>query len=722
MKKIVLVFAFLLTISFQVNAQWFWQNPLPQGHNLYTVEVINNGIIIIAGSQGTVGRSNDDGSTWQIEKLENTEIEFKASCSNGLNKIWLAGIDKNKLGKIYFSEDTGVNWNLISSIPFLEFENFFLFEEHNAFASYDSAVYKSNDGCLNWYKCPMPQLVWVQDIYFINSQTGWMVADPFKLYKTTNGGFNWDSLSIPNLPDYTVCNDLFFISENNGWMIVDGYKLLRTTDGGINWELNTFYNSSFTNLLFIDESTGFISGYDGEIYTTKDAGSTITIGYQPDGKMKNNIASNSSNKIWAVGENGTIVRSIDNGNNWVTKSSGFYFNHFTGMQFTSRNTGFVSGDDKILRTTDGGNNWTIIFDDSIVTNFESMFFLNEQTGWAFGRTYQTLRGRLLRTTDSGNSWESMWEITPLYQGEIFFVDPLYGWINFFDGLMRTTDGGYTWNTVSYNDFTDLYFTSRDIGWASSYIVNGFDINGIISKTTDGGLNWLPILEDSLDLLIDIIFLDNNLGVAVGGDPSTNYIGKNNFIITMDGGASWQKKSFDFKFHRIQFLDYSKAVATIEANGLDKIILTKDAGITWEDEFLFSHGDFDGLGAIAFVDSTTGWISGTFSSLLKTTNGGVTFIDNEEKNYTQPKEFLLHQNYPNPFNPSTDISYSIPNSSLVQIKIFDVLGREVSTLLNEEKIAGNYKINFNASNLTSGVYFYRLQAGSFVQTKKMILIK
>ena len=85
-------------------------------------------------------------------------------------------------------------------------------------------------------------------------------------------------------------------------------------------------------------------------------------------------------------------------------------------------------------------------------------------------------------------------------------------------------------------------------------------------------------------------------------------------------------------------------------------------------------------------------------------------------------YNLSQNYPNPFNPTTAISYSIPNSSFVQIQIFDILGRKVSTLLNEEKTAGNYKINFNASNLTSGVYFYRLQAGSFVQTKKMLLIK
>ena len=85
-------------------------------------------------------------------------------------------------------------------------------------------------------------------------------------------------------------------------------------------------------------------------------------------------------------------------------------------------------------------------------------------------------------------------------------------------------------------------------------------------------------------------------------------------------------------------------------------------------------------------------------------------------------YSLSNNYPNPFNPSTIINYSIPRSSQVQIKLYDILGREVETLVNEVKSPGNYEVNFNASSLASGVYLYRLQAGSFVQTKKMMLLK
>ena len=96
---------------------------------------------------------------------------------------------------------------------------------------------------------------------------------------------------------------------------------------------------------------------------------------------------------------------------------------------------------------------------------------------------------------------------------------------------------------------------------------------------------------------------------------------------------------------------------------------------------------------------------------------------DENPVTQlPIDFNLEQNYPNPFNPSTSIQYAISSRQFVSLKVYDVLGKEIATLVNEEKPTGNYEVNFNASSLSSGVYFYKLQAGSFVQTKKMILIK
>ena len=102
------------------------------------------------------------------------------------------------------------------------------------------------------------------------------------------------------------------------------------------------------------------------------------------------------------------------------------------------------------------------------------------------------------------------------------------------------------------------------------------------------------------------------------------------------------------------------------------------------------------------------------------NSIITSVDS--KNVVQPLSYKLYQNYPNPFNPSTTISYQIPVPGKVTLKIYDILGREVTTLVNKEQKAGNYKVNFDASRLASGVYFYRIIAGDFVQTKKMILLK
>jgi len=97
-------------------------------------------------------------------------------------------------------------------------------------------------------------------------------------------------------------------------------------------------------------------------------------------------------------------------------------------------------------------------------------------------------------------------------------------------------------------------------------------------------------------------------------------------------------------------------------------------------------------------------------------------DVEFDNYNLPTQYRLFNNYPNPFNPSTTIIYQIPKQSIVILKIYDVLGREIAVLVNEEKPIGNYKIIFNANGLSSGIYFYRLVAGSFIETKRMVLLK
>jgi len=95
---------------------------------------------------------------------------------------------------------------------------------------------------------------------------------------------------------------------------------------------------------------------------------------------------------------------------------------------------------------------------------------------------------------------------------------------------------------------------------------------------------------------------------------------------------------------------------------------------------------------------------------------------EDENIIIPEEYTLYQSYPNPFNPTTKIKYSLPNSDIVSLKVFDILGREIAVLVNEYKTAGTYSVEFNASKFASGVYFYQLKSGNFLETKKMTLLK
>ena len=101
---------------------------------------------------------------------------------------------------------------------------------------------------------------------------------------------------------------------------------------------------------------------------------------------------------------------------------------------------------------------------------------------------------------------------------------------------------------------------------------------------------------------------------------------------------------------------------------------------------------------------------------------ITDVDGKALDNTIPEKFILFQNYPNPFNPSTTINFYVPNTSFVNLKVYNVLGNELATLVNGEKPAGNYEVQFDATEISSGIYFYKLQAGSFSNTRKMALLK
>ncbi|MBK7378892.1 MAG: T9SS type A sorting domain-containing protein [Ignavibacteriales bacterium] len=143
------------------------------------------------------------------------------------------------------------------------------------------------------------------------------------------------------------------------------------------------------------------------------------------------------------------------------------------------------------------------------------------------------------------------------------------------------------------------------------------------------------------------------------------------------------------------------------------------GSAWENEIKYSYTYDVNNNKTEYLWQS--WDGSAWRNFIKTsyTYIPVTSINEDFSSLTS---YSLSNNYPNPFNPSTKINYRIGNESLVQLKVYDVLGNEVARLVDEYKVSGSYEIEFNASQLSSGIYFYKLRAGGFVETKKMILLR
>jgi len=178
-----------------------------------------------------------------------------------------------------------------------------------------------------------------------------------------------------------------------------------------------------------------------------------------------------------------------------------------------------------------------------------------------------------------------------------------------------------------------------------------------------------------------------------------------------------------------------AVPDIDNDGIQDVITGDQTGTFYcisgrVDTVIFTHnypGDrITTVNVIPSIDGNTSYdlLAGTLEGIVACFSGGIDFVTNSETIITNevPTEFALLQNYPNPFNPVTTIEFKVPESGLITIKIYDLLGREVKTLVNEEMQPGNYTVKLNASTFASGIYFYSLSAGDFISTKKMVLLK
>jgi len=258
------------------------------------------------------------------------------------------------------------------------------------------------------------------------------------------------------------------------------------------------------------------------------------------------------------------------------------------------------------------------------------------------------------------------------------------------------------------------FVNIDVGYF--YTFQAFPPT--IYKTTNSGKNW-TVFNDTIRCNV-IKAYDENIFIA----EYNNIVSR-----TIDGGQSWESNQFDSLFwgNDIEFIPGNPAKVWYSSYELN-VFFSSDTGKSWGKEFeLISLRPND----IVFTDENNGWLlanqpsTGRKTRIFRTTNGGhggivISVDDNDLR--INPTGFKLEQNYPNPFNPTTSLQYTIDSRQFVTLKVFDLLGREVATLVNEEKPSGEYEVEFDGTNLPSGIYFYRLKAGQYSETRKMVLLK
>jgi len=384
--------------------------------------------------------------------------------------------------------------------------------------------------------------------------------------------------------------------------------------------------------------------------------------------------------------------------------------HLADIYFINDNTGFVTSVDTVIKTTNAGVNWTKHYIGTSNKQLYCVRFINSDTGYVTGEL-----GIVMKTTNGGINWFDHSNGFSGHGFELFIMNTNVFFISSDAGkIFKTTNGGDLWfatNTPSSSaHLTSIDFTNNNIGYA----VGWTGTQGVYLRTANAGISWTSHNLGTTGWgWNDIRFANSNVGYIIGGNWPQPYTYK--ILKTTNAGNNWNvvQSGTGWRYGWMYLMN-ADTVITVGSGG--NIYRTMNGGVNWVYIYPGTTNDFYG---VFFTSANTGYASGRPGMLLKTTNG-LTFVN--QINSTTPKNFHLLQNYPNPFNPFTDIKFDIQKTSLTKLIIYDVLGREVEIVVNKVLNAGSYQVNWNASGYPSGVYFYRLQTGDFIETKKMLLLK
>jgi photosystem II stability/assembly factor-like uncharacterized protein len=352
--------------------------------------------------------------------------------------------------------------------------------------------------------------------------------------------------------------------------------------------------------------------------------------------------------------------------------------------------------DGIYRSTNNGVLWSKAASDSTATTVRG--FATSGTNLLVATT-----GGIMRSTDNGQSWVQVlpgsWQ-TIVAHGSNLFVGAGGG------KVYCSSDSGTQWSPrqTGIPGMYDVHVMSS----CGSRVFAGTSAGGVLCST-DAGLSWSQVdahlgSEEVWAMCVHgatVMFLG-----AYGRGPDMG------IHRSTDAGTTWQKVNNGLTDSTVHALE--TCGSSVFAGTSGGLFLSGNEGATW--------GTYD----TGMTDKRIYALAAGGGNLYVGTYSGIvwrrTFSPSAVTASSAPGLFLLEQNYPNPFNPSTMIKYELPKSAVVRLSVYDLLGREVSILANEKREAGVYEVKFDALNLSSGVYFYRITAGTFVQTRKMLLLR
>lgn len=713
MKK--LLFALLsIIIPFNIifpQSSWIWQNPLPNGNTYNCIKFINNNTGFVVGELGMLYKTTNGGNNWNKIAFPFTgtlNSIFFVNQSTG----WICGVQ----GTLYKTTDCGNNWFNKNAGIFENIADIYFVNESTGFFSRKNGntvgISKTTDSGETWIYTDFPNISTGETggIFFVNSLTGWTIYSStniagtvFSVSKTTNCGNSWANYTVYDIMGSGITfKGIYFINDMTGFALTNE-RLSRTTDGGMNWTnimSTNFYDRFYSAIGFYNQTKGIVAS--NKIYKTSNSGLNWYIADTTFSVYYKSLSLIDSNNIWIAGEGGLIVKSTNSGSNWINETPGKR-NVIYETNFPDSLNGYACGEKGlVLKTTNKGTNW-IELNNSVfnLKQLNCVKFINSNTGWIGSSD----SGIIFKTTNGGNNWQKQYLSTNGNIQQIYFSQSGTGYALFgvYSIVYKSTNFGNNW-AVCYNPNLAGYKLSV-CNESTLYLCDGQ-----IEKTTNGGINWTVLpLPSGTTKAYDIFFLNENTG---WGNFYSNPYDK--IYKTTNGGTNWQY-SANYRTSGICFINANEGYINLSSYQ-GYIGYTSNSGANW----VITKITSDIIHSIT-MNGKDLWVSGNYGMLLKGQDAYSTDI--KCGIFEVPQKSFLSQNYPNPFNPVTKITYSLMRNSFVSIKIFDLLGREIQTLVNKNQVLGEYETQFISVEIPSGIYLYSLFVnGLKMDTKKMILLK